>query len=208
MAWTKTSFAPSVDRGVDESVQMRLQRMHAAVGEQAGEVNRAAVLHRVDERRIRFELVPRDRPCRCGRCPDRRCVPRRCSDARPRSCPSGRRGKPTARPEASSVVHGDSRNSRSKRGVSASAIAFDSRLFAAAEAVEDDEDEERAVGHCGAASDVGVGCRRIASGCDFRLRSRGATISNAVRSTRLPTPHSPKLLHFRPSVQHSGGADP
>ena len=48
------------DRGVDQTVQVRLQRVHAAVGEQAREVNRAAVLHRIDERRVRFQLVPRD----------------------------------------------------------------------------------------------------------------------------------------------------
>ena len=34
------------DRGVDQSVQVRLQRMHAAVGEQAGEVNRASAASR------------------------------------------------------------------------------------------------------------------------------------------------------------------
>src|SRR5216684_410292 len=36
------------------------------------------------------------------------------------------RGRPTARPEASSVVHDDSRYNRSKHGVAASAMAFDS----------------------------------------------------------------------------------
>src|SRR5436305_14829762 len=47
----------------------------------------------------------------------------RCPTSELPICP---RGSPTARPEASSVVHALSRNSRSKRGVSAAAIAFDS----------------------------------------------------------------------------------
>src|SRR3954452_11284693 len=50
----------------------------------------------------------------------------RCPTSELPICP---RGRPTARPEASSVVHALSRNSRSKRGVSASAIAFDSVSF-------------------------------------------------------------------------------
>src|SRR2546423_8073302 len=48
----------------------------------------------------------------------------RCPTSELPICPSGR---PTAAPDASSVVHGMSRNSTSKRGVAASAIALYSR---------------------------------------------------------------------------------
>ena len=48
-------------RGVDEPVQMRLQRMHAAIGQKPGEMNRPAFFHRIDEHAIFVELEPVDR---------------------------------------------------------------------------------------------------------------------------------------------------
>ncbi len=91
-------FGAEIERRVDESVQMLLQRMHAAIGEQSREVNRAMLLHRVGEDRVLLQLTVRNRFRRCERCPDRRPAPHRYSDARPRSSPSARAGRPDREP--------------------------------------------------------------------------------------------------------------
>ena len=48
-------------RRVDESVEMRLQRMHPAIGQQSDEMDRPAAFHRVDQHAIVAKLIVLDR---------------------------------------------------------------------------------------------------------------------------------------------------